>query len=119
MLVYVAGPYRAIDNNWELVCWNVKAASDMAAFLMLNGIEVVCPHSMTHGYERYKFLSDADFLRNGLELLRRCDAVILLDGWEQSQGTLAEIECADEHHIPVFKTVDALLKHFEDNQNED
>ena len=117
MLVYVAGKYR--DETYELVAWNVKAASDMAAFLLAQGMAVVCPHSMTGGWERYSFLSDADFLRNGLEQLRRCDAVLLLDGWEQSEGTLAEIECADENHIPVFKTVDALLKHFEDNNTED
>ena len=117
MLVYVAGPYRA--DTSELVAWNVKAASDMAAFLLKQGIEVVCPHSMTGGWERYSFLTDADFLRNGLELLRRCDAVLLLDGWEQSEGTLAEIECAEANKIPVFKTVDALLKHFEDNNTED
>ena len=117
MLVYVAGKYR--DETYELVAWNVKAASDMAAFLLKQGIEVVCPHSMTGGWERYSFLSDADFLRNGLEQLRRCDAVLLLDGWEQSAGTLAEIECAEANKIPVFKTVDALLKYFEENKNED
>lgn len=109
MLVYLAGPYRADDR--ELVCWNVKAASDMAAILLAEGFEVCCPHSMTHGYERYEFLTDDDFLRNGIELLRRCDAVLLLDGWEQSAGTLAEKDFAEANRIPVFKTVEALREY--------
>lgn len=111
MLVYCAGKYRSKTGDWEEVAYNVQAAEELAAILLGAGYEVFCPHSMTHGWERYEYLNDDDFLRNGIELLRRCDAVILLPGWEDSDGTLAEIACADANHIPVFKTISALNKH--------
>ena len=100
MILYVAGKYRA--DNWEEVAMNVKAAEDVAAALLAIGYEVICPHSMTHGWERYEFLKDDDFLRNGLALLRKCDAVYVVGDYSTSEGTKAEIIEAVKIDIPVF-----------------
>jgi len=109
MIVYCAGKYRAATP--ELVALNVRKAEDLAAAVLAQGIAVYCPHSMTHEWERYDTLDDDKFLFNGLEILKVCDAVLLIPGYETSQGTLAEIDCAEEYGIPVFKTIRKLLQY--------
>jgi hypothetical protein len=36
------------------------------------------------------------------------DAVLLLDGWERSKGTLVEIDRAKELDIPIFNNINGL-----------
>lgn len=43
-----------------------------------------------------------------LEALRRCDAVILVPGWEESKGTVAEVAEAVRLGIPVFTRVEEV-----------
>lgn len=43
-----------------------------------------------------------------MELLRRCDAVVLCPGYGRSTGTQDEIEEAKRRGLPIFSTVDAL-----------
>lgn len=46
--------------------------------------------------------SDQDFIDGTMELMRRCDAVIVLSGWQDSKGTLGEIKEATRIGMPVF-----------------
>jgi len=92
MLVYIAGPYRA--EGPEAVAANVARARDVAVQLLREGYHVICPHAMTHEMEHYPGLTDETFLRNGLEQLRRCDAVVMLQGWQHSEGSVREYEAA-------------------------
>jgi nucleoside 2-deoxyribosyltransferase len=92
MLVYIAGPYRA--EGPEAVAANVARARDVSVQLLRKGYHVICPHTMTHEMEHYPGLDDQTFLRNGLEQLRRCDAVVMLQGWRHSEGSTKEYEAA-------------------------
>ena len=94
MLVYIAGPYRA--EGPEAVAANVARARDVAAKLLREGYQVICPHTMTHEMEHYPGLDDQAFLRNGLEQLRVCDAVVMLPGWHDSEGSVREYEAATD-----------------------
>lgn len=40
-----------------------------------------------------------------------CDAIVLTPGWQKSPGTLAEIKLAKELDIPVFESLDYLVRH--------
>ncbi|MCY1384753.1 hypothetical protein D9M69_730480 [compost metagenome] len=53
-------------------------------------------------------LGDAFWLRGTMELMERSDAVVLVDGWERSAGTLGEIARADTMRLPVFRSSDLL-----------
>ena len=48
------------------------------------------------------------WLEGDLEMLRRCDAVLVVPGWEKSSGTRAEIAEANACGIPVFYALEAL-----------
>jgi hypothetical protein len=45
---------------------------------------------------------DEVWLEGDLELMRRCDAVLLVPGWKQSSGTVAEVTEARRMGLPVF-----------------
>ncbi len=99
VVIYIAGPYRA--DTWGKVKANVAHAMDVAAELLSMGYTVICPHSMTHEFEMYK-LQDDIFLRSDLQLLSRCDLVLVLDNWGNSSGTRAEVAFAQANGIPVI-----------------
>jgi hypothetical protein len=98
-LIYVAGPYRGAGP--AVVQANVQRARDAMAALMAAGYATICPHTMTHLLEFYPGLDDETYLRQGLEQLRRCDAMIVLPGWSDSQGTQEEINHALQWGIPL------------------
>jgi hypothetical protein len=87
---YIAGPFRA-ETPW-LVEQNVRRAERVALAAHLEGYAAICPHTMCRHLEGAA--SDESWLEAGLELLRRCDVLILLPGWEVSSGTRAEFQAA-------------------------
>ena len=42
--------------------------------------------------------------RGNVEILKRCDALVCVTGWENSRGATNEIQVAREFGIPVFET---------------
>jgi len=47
-------------------------------------------------------LEENIWLNGDLEMVGRCDAVIVCPGWEESHGTKGEIAFAESHNIPVY-----------------
>lgn len=106
LVIYVAGPFRA-ENSWEIEN-NVRRAENLALEVWRGGMAAICPHTNTRFYQGAA--PDNVWLEGDLLIIKRCDAVLLVPGWEGSSGTLAEIELAREHGIPVFKTLEELKK---------
>jgi nucleoside 2-deoxyribosyltransferase len=103
-LVYIAGPYCA-DTAWA-VEKNVRAAETLAHSVWLAGYVAVCPHSMC------RWMSEIDesvYLEGLLDLMRHCDAVLLVGAWAESRGTVAEVLEARRLGIPVYLTLADLL----------
>ena len=100
ILVYVAGAYRA-PSRWQVEL-HIRAAEEHAAILAQMGegrIVPVVPHTMYRFWDG--LLPDEYFLGGTLELLRRCDAVALVSGWEASEGTKGEIAEARRPLLPI------------------
>jgi hypothetical protein len=97
-VIYIAGPFRG-KNAWEIEN-NVRYAENVGFKIMNLGHMPLIPHSNTryfHGTLPCDF-----FIQGTLELMRRCDAVLLIGKWEQSQGSLGEKSEAERLKIPVF-----------------
>ena len=97
-VVYIAGKYRA-PTPWG-VEQNIQAAREVASKVVAAGYMPLCPHTNTAHMEG--LADDAFFLAGTLELLRRCDAVLLVPGWETSAGARAEVMEANRLGLPVF-----------------
>lgn len=103
-VVYIAGPFRA-RNAWEIE-QNIRRAEALALMVWQLGCACICPHTNTRFFQGAA--ADDVWLAGDLEILRRCDAVLLAPGWADSAGTLAEMTEAAAMRIPMFYTVDAL-----------
>lgn len=100
-VIYVAGPYTA-DTDWQRGEF-IRKAGEVNAHLWRMGFCSICPHRITAFYGG--LCEESVFIEGGLEILRRCDVVVLVEGWERSGGTLGEIEEAVKLSIPVYETV--------------
>jgi nucleoside 2-deoxyribosyltransferase len=105
-LVYIAGPYRA-KTVYE-VSENIHRARQLGAKVAELGLQLfpVIPHTNTAFFDGLR--EDAYWLEGTMEVMRRCDAVLLVDGWHESSGTIAETAEADRRGIPVFRNLSDL-----------
>ena len=97
-MIYIAGPYRANTKLGILI--NILKARKVAKKYWALGYTVITPHCNSALMDGCA--TDAVFLRGGLGLLECAKLMVVLPGWEKSQGTLAEIEYAKEHSIPII-----------------
>jgi len=103
-VIYIAGPYRA-ESNWQIEL-NVRKAEELSLEVWKRGAVPICPHTMTRFFQNE--LPDETWLKGFIELLRRCDAIFLLPGWERSQGTITEMVFAIDHNMKVLMDIDDL-----------
>lgn len=97
-VIYIAGRYRG-PNVWA-VEQNIRAAEEVAARVWAMGHVALCPHANARHMDGVA--SDEVFLAGTLELMRRCDAVLLVPNWRDSEGARAEVAEADRLGIPVI-----------------
>ncbi len=97
-VAYVAGPYRADNPNG--IFENIMAARRVAVRLWQIGYVAICPHMNTMLFDGA--CDDSVWLEGDLEILRRCDLVVMVPGWSKSQGAKKERLEAKSHGIPVF-----------------
>jgi len=97
-LVFLAGPYKGdVDANVQVAEWYSRMIASYH-----RGWFAVNSHSMTH------HLADLDaslrdyFLDSTRELMGRCDAMMLLPGWYNSEGATAEKAEAERMCMPVL-----------------
>ena len=103
-VVYVAGPFRG-KSHWD-VEENIRRAERLALEVWRSGAACVCPHTNTRFFDGAA--DDSVWLDGDLEILARCDAVVMTDDWQRSSGARAEEAYAREKNIPVFYALDAL-----------
>ena len=101
MLIYTAGPYSQTAGAGT-VEENIQRAKDIAVELWNRGYTVLCPHLNTAGFETLTTLSNKDFVDRDLEMVERCDAIVMLPGWESSLGAVRELECARSNDLVVW-----------------
>ena len=106
-LVYIAGALRADIPTYIANCSRmIKIAEEVrqqgyAVFVpcldLLSGIVI----------GNLKF---DDYFNNSFEILKRCDCVFLVPGWQSSEGTKREIELAKRYEISVFEDIKLLKR---------
>lgn len=109
-LIYIAGPYRA-TNAWEIE-QNIRRAEELALRVWEAGYPCICPHTNTRFYQGA--LPDSDWLEGDLEILKRCDAVLLTPDWAASFGARNEVAAAKRLGLPVFENLIHLCLHYHD-----
>ncbi len=86
VLVYVAGPFRA-STAWG-VAENVRAAERVGLQVARAGAYPIIPHANTANFNGE--CSDDLWLAGTIELMRRCDGIVMMPLWRKSSGARAE-----------------------------
>jgi hypothetical protein len=89
---------------------NVHRAREVGVMLARLGAYPVIPHSNTAHFDGEA--PDELWLAGTLELMRRCDGVVLVGAWTKSSGALAERAEAERLGLPVcdFAFLEANLQ---------
>lgn len=101
--VYIAGPYSS--DNVLGVLDNIRAGMRMAAKLLQKGFAVFCPwtdHQLFLQLREGESISVETIQAASMEWLRMADAILVLDGYRASKGTLAEMKVGFELSKPIF-----------------
>ena len=118
LVVYVAGPFRASSKYMPGqqdgfgIFTNVFNAAQLALEVWRLGAVALCPHMNTFCFQNAA--PDDVWLDGDLELLFRCDAVLMTPDWARSTGARAEQVFALEHGIPVFYALHELVTWLEE-----
>ena len=112
-LVYIAGPFRAMSayanghQDMFAVQENIMAAMKLGLEVArMPGAFPVIPHANTMFFTGAA--PDHVWLDGDIELLRRCDAILMTPHWQRSSGARAEEKLAREIGLPVFFTADDM-----------
>jgi hypothetical protein len=102
-IIYTAGKYRDPRGLW-FIDLNINLAREWAADLWSMGWSVICPHANTAHMDGV--VSAKDFIEGDLAQIAKCDAILMLRGWEHSEGARQEHEFAQLHRVKVFYATD-------------
>lgn len=106
-LIYIAGRYRA--PTVDLIKLNISTARDVAIQADALGWYALCPHMNSALLDQaLPDLSDDYWLMGTMAMMERCDALVLVPGWQQSAGTLAELARARQLGMPIYMSPDVL-----------
>ena len=98
MIVFIVGSYRGA-SAWKIE-QNIRRAESVALDVWKAGHVAVCAHAMTRYYQDEL---PADVWLSGIRrIMARCDAVLAIPGWLQSEGSVLEVAVAREHGLPIY-----------------
>jgi hypothetical protein len=101
IVVYIAGPFRAA-TPW-LIEQNIRRAEAVGLEVAKLGCCPVIPHSQYRFFQNS--MPDEFWLQATLEQVSRCDALMLVEDWNNSVGTRGEVKRAYELKIPAFHDI--------------
>lgn len=109
---YLSGPMKGYpDHNWP-------AFTEACEILRRTGLTIVSPHEVNPAAnveaklnpEKYPL----DYLRNDIiEMLNRCQSMILMKGWPKSRGVRLELDIALSLEWPIYYYHDYRLVSFQ------
>lgn len=117
MIVYLAGKYTGKDEAETAT--NIALAESVAVQLWDHGYTVISPHLNMRGFEtKCKTAKYENFMAGCLEMMLRCETLILLPGWESSKGARLEEAVARNQGISIVWWSE-LLEKWGDEEYED
>lgn len=95
-IVYIAGPYRA-KTAWG-VAKNIRNAEMWGYAVAEAGAMPLIPHANSAHFDGE--FTDEFWLDGTMELLRRCDGILLMPNWQESTGAKHEALEAERLDMP-------------------
>ncbi len=102
-VVYISGPWRGA--NTEL---NTELAIQAACQLLFSGCAPICVHPLIGPAHKFGCTHEQGLVADDA-LIERCDAVLMLPGWETSEGCVFERERAFVYERAIYYSIDELV----------
>jgi len=100
-VLYIAGKYSDKDDTKQLA--NIRHAGQAAIAMWRKGYAVICPHLNTALFDwTYPEVERNVWIDGDLEILRRCDVVYFLKGYEESEGAMLEFKLANDLGLEIL-----------------
>ena len=97
-VIFISGRITA-PTSYQMA-ENVRHAHMASLKLMKRGYATICPHKNTEGLGGALHRDSEDdfegWMAMDLEILSRCDGILMLKGWKQSRGSKREYAKAKE-----------------------
>ena len=104
---FISGPYNALADSDT--CQHIKRAAQMKAGLMRRGHYTYCPHTESaHFEDAHPDITRQAHLDNCIAWLEHSEAMMLLPGWEQSEGAQMERGYAVSKGLPIYDDIMAV-----------
>lgn len=105
--VFVSGPMTGYDN------FNFGKFDAIAEKLSKAGVDVVNPVDICRKYKKERVLADKSVFAQMVEeqqaAEKACSAILMLDGWETSNGARLELDTALRNGLDIFQEKDISL----------
>lgn len=121
--VYIAGPYscKSLDGNVIEILSNMRRGLAISIQVMQAGHAAFIPW-LDFQLGLIADISMDMFKRNSMEWVKVSDAMLLVEGWEDSAGCRAEVAEASLQGVPVFDAefeFDKMIDFLNDSANHD
>src|SRR3990167_5052970 len=107
IIVYISGSYSGEISN------NIQKARETAIKVWETGYTAFCPHLNTIHFENDCKCVYEDYIAGDIEIINRCNALLMVEGWEQSEGANTEHDYAKGYGLPIFYSIDELNDYYE------
>ena len=97
-LAFVTGPYRS--KTIYGIKQNIESAEKVALELWKMGYAVICPHKNTALFDGS--VPDDVVIGGDLVILDRCDVIVMIPGWKNSEGAKGEHEKAKQLGLTII-----------------
>lgn len=115
--VYIAGPLTPHGKTYPHPAieylLNVRNMIEAGKECIFAGLAPFIPgidFNLFLNLRQDEFITEEMIKNYSIDWLLACDAVLLLDNWWTSGGTLAEMDIAREHHLPFFHSVQEIIE---------
>jgi len=113
-LVAIIGRYYAVKEDgspdYDKIEEHIQLAEKFAVEIWNAGFAAFTPRLNTRHFETKAKVSEARYQAFDLFILNKMDCVFALPNWKESGGGHKEIEVALENKIPIFDSVEEMIK---------